>query len=122
MAFPATLTAVRQMSRDWPQAILKLVEDKANGPAVIATLRSEIDGLVAVEPDGGKVARAHAVSPTIESGNVYVPHPLLYGWVDGFLAECTAFPTSTNDDRVDTATQALRRLRMLDDTGDGDVF
>ena len=30
---------------------------------------------MAVVPDGGKVARAQAVSPQIESGNVYLPHP-----------------------------------------------
>ena len=47
------------------------MEDKANGPAVIQALRHEIPGLVAVVPDGGKVARAQAVSPQVESCNVW---------------------------------------------------
>jgi len=32
---PGTLLAVRRLSAQWPDANLKLVEDKANGPAVI---------------------------------------------------------------------------------------
>jgi predicted phage terminase large subunit-like protein len=51
------------------------VADKANGPAVIQELQHDVDGLIEVTPEGGKIARAHAVSPVIESGNVYLPHP-----------------------------------------------
>jgi hypothetical protein len=50
------------MYAKWPKAHRKLVEDKANGTAVIETLRHEISGIIAVEPEGGKEARAHAVS------------------------------------------------------------
>jgi phage terminase large subunit-like protein len=58
------------MTLKWPKATLKLVEDKANGPAVIQALRHDISGLVAITPEGGKVARAQAVSPQVESCNV----------------------------------------------------
>ncbi|MBI3696540.1 MAG: phage terminase large subunit, partial [Acidobacteria bacterium] len=75
MDCPGTIQAVRSLSERWPQAHAKLVEDKANGPAVIAMLKHEIPGLIAVNPDGGKEARANAVSPQIESGNVYLPDP-----------------------------------------------
>ena len=108
---PGTLEAIRAVSSKWPQAALKLVEDKANGPAVVATLRHEIAGLIAVNPDGGKLARAQAVSPQIESGNVYLPHPALAPWVEEFIEECTAFPNGRHDDQVDQMTQALNRLR-----------
>jgi len=107
---PATLTAVRSLTTAWPSARTKLVEDKANGPAVISTLRREIGGLVAVEPEGGKIVRVAAVSPYIEAGNVYLPHPLIAPWVDGFLNECAAFPNGAHDDQVDPMTQALVRL------------
>jgi phage terminase large subunit-like protein len=36
MDFPKTITAVRDFTKKWPEAKLKLVEDKANGPAVIS--------------------------------------------------------------------------------------
>lgn len=108
---PATLQAIRDMSKKWPQAGVKLVEDRANGPAVLALLQHEIPGLIAVNPEGGKVARAQAVSPQIESGNVYLPHPLVAPWVEGFIEECASFPKGRHDDQVDQMTQALNRLR-----------
>ncbi len=46
----------------------KLVEDKANGPAVISQLRRRVPGLIAVDPQGDKVARARAVAPDVEAG------------------------------------------------------
>jgi phage terminase large subunit-like protein len=61
MSFTATVTAIRSLSAKWPKAHLKLVEDKANGTAVIDTPKHEISGIVPVQPEGGKEARAHAV-------------------------------------------------------------
>jgi predicted phage terminase large subunit-like protein len=110
MDFPATLQAVRTVSGKWSQAQAKLVEDKANGPAVIATLKREISGLIPVEPQGSKEARAAAVSPQIEAGNIYLPDPSIAPWVHDFIEECAAFPNGANDDQVDAMTQALIRL------------
>ncbi|WP_129408074.1 phage terminase large subunit [Marinitoga lauensis] len=109
MNFPATIRAVKTLSLKWPQARLKLVEDKANGPAVIATLKDEIPGLVPVEPRGSKIARAEAVSPDIEAGNVYLPENA--PWIHDFIEECAAFPNGAHDDQVDAMTQALDRLK-----------
>ncbi|NJL03080.1 MAG: phage terminase large subunit, partial [Spirulinaceae cyanobacterium SM2_1_0] len=78
------------MCAAWPQVRAKLIEDKANGPAVIATLQREISGLIAVEPQGGKQARAAAVSPVIEAGNVWLPQGP--AWADDFIEECAVFP------------------------------
>jgi predicted phage terminase large subunit-like protein len=110
--FPATCSAVIALSASHPKAITKLVEDKANGAAVIAQLKSKIPGLIPVEPEGGKIVRANAVAPEIESGNVYLPHPLLKPWTDAFIEECAAFPNGANDDRVDEMTQALTRMAV----------
>lgn len=108
--FPKTIGAVRGLTARNPQAKLKLVEDKANGPAVIQTLRSEIPGLVGVEPEGDKVSRAHAVTHAWESGNVWLPHPAIAPWVLGFKLELLQFPLGAHDDDVDASTQGLRRL------------
>lgn len=110
MDFPATLTAVKSLTAKWPQASAKLVEDKANGPAVIAMLKQKIEGLIPVEPQGSKVARVSAVSPQIEAGNVYLPDPSIAPWVHDFIEECAAFPTGAHDDQVDAMSQALMRL------------
>jgi predicted phage terminase large subunit-like protein len=108
---PATKEAVKELSLRWPKAGTKLVEDKANGPAVIQELGHDVPGLIAVTPEGGKVARAQAVSPHVESGNVYLPHPALAPWVGDLIEEAAAFPHGRNDDQVDAMTQALNRLR-----------
>jgi predicted phage terminase large subunit-like protein len=107
--FPATVQAVRNMSAKWPKASCKLIEDKANGTAVIASLRHEISGLIEVNPEGGKIARASGVSPQIESGNVYLPHPMIAAWVGAYIEECAAFPNAAHDDQVDATTQMLLR-------------
>jgi predicted phage terminase large subunit-like protein len=111
MDCPATIQAVKRLSEKWSQAQAKLVEDKANGPAVIATLKHEIAGLIAVNPEGGKEVRAHAVSAQIEAGNVYLPDPTIAPWITGFIEECAAFPNGAYDDQVDAMSQALNRLR-----------
>jgi len=89
---PATKAAVQELSRRWPKAGTKLVEDKANGPAVIQELGHDVPGLIAVNPEGGKMARAQAASPQVEAGNVYLPHPALVSWVDDLIEEAAAFP------------------------------
>jgi predicted phage terminase large subunit-like protein len=111
MDMPGTREAVKELSRKWPKAGTKLVEDKANGPAVIQELRHEVSGLIAVSPEGGKMARAQAVSSQVESGNIYLPHPAIAPWVADLIEELAAFPHGRNDDQVDAMTQALNRLR-----------
>lgn len=110
MDFPATLYANRSLATKWPQATAKLVEDKANGSAVIATLRREISGMLPVEPCGGKIVRANAVSPFVEAGNVWLPSPKYAPWVHDFIEEAAAFPGGSYDDQVDAMTQALQYL------------
>ena len=105
--FPGTLQAVRAMAKLHPQARAVLMEDKANGPAVIQTLQKELF-CIPVMPRGGKVARVHAVSPAIEAGHVFVPDRAL--WVEEFLDQWTAFPAGRHDDMVDSSSPALSWL------------
>jgi predicted phage terminase large subunit-like protein len=110
MDFPATCRAFRTMNARWPQLILNVVEDKANGPAVIASLRHIVPGIVPEEPQGSKVARAVAMSPLQEARNVHLPSPELAPWVGDFIEEHAAFPTGAHDDQVDADSQAHNRL------------
>jgi len=108
--FPATVSAVRALTVKWPLTRAKLVEDAANGPAVISSLQREIPGLIPIAPQGSKEARAHAVSPDVEAGNVYLPHPAIYAWVNDYVEELTTFPNSKYKDQCDSTTMALNRL------------
>lgn len=103
--FPATQRAVRSLAQRYPQALTKLVEDKANGPAVIASLRHDVSGLTAYPVAGSKEARLQAVSPLFEAGNVYLPRGV--GWIDEYVNELCTFPNAAHDDQVDATSQAL---------------
>lgn len=109
--FPTACKEVVKLSREFPNSGKKLVEAKANGPAVIQTLKSTIPGLVEVEPSGDKVARLNAVAPFYESGNVWYPDPEIAPWIVDHVSELCDFPRVVNDDQVDTASQALNFLR-----------
>lgn len=155
MDFTETQSAFRQLSGDWPQVETKLVENKANGPAIISSLKGEFSGIIAVEPEGDKVARAMAEQGTLESGHVWLPHPVLFdaavlaqletrhpqlykvlqrsvrqrltrlgnkpkagraggktsNWVEEYVEESASFPNGAFKDVVDTASQALLRMR-----------
>jgi predicted phage terminase large subunit-like protein len=110
MDIVATIQAIKSMTEKWPEATMKLIEDKANGPAVISMLRLTINGLIAVQPKGSKLARASAVSPLMEAGNVFLPHPMVHPWTNLFIEQCAAFPNGKNDDLVDECSQALGRF------------
>jgi len=109
LGITATMDAIRHWTGKWPQAVAKLIEDKANGPAVIQMLRNEVPGLIPVEPQGGKVSRAYAAQPEVESGNVYLPHPHFAAWTNEFINNAAAFPNAAHDDDVDAFTQAIIR-------------
>lgn len=113
MSFTATLEAVVTLKTKWPQTREILIEDKANGPAVIDVLKKHVPGIIAVEPDGSKLARAHAVTSYWEARNIFIPNVDLCPWVKPFVSELTAFPAAAHDDQVDALTQALRRLYPL---------
>lgn len=96
------------VNKQWPRAVKKLVENKANGPALQDMLKKEILGIELVEPEGGKVIRAMACEPMLKAGNVYVPEDeISHPWVKDYLFEIGVFPGGKHDDQVDMTTIAL---------------
>lgn len=89
----------------------KLVEDKANGTAIINTLKKHISGIIPITPTESKEARASAIATLWEAHNVYIPSPELAPWVKDFTAELLEFPAGAHDDQVDSMTQALNDLQ-----------
>lgn len=117
LSFTETVTALTVLCVKWPQALRKLVEDKANGTAVISQLKSKIPGLVPVNPTDSKYGRATAVAPVIESGNALLPSAEA-GLFDAeeLITEASSFPNGAHDDQVDAASQALAGF-FLDGNG-----
>lgn len=139
LKFVATMTAIRAMalhdaSCPWcrglrPTAIL--VEDTANGPAVIDSMRRTPFGkwpdgtpiyipLIAVQPQGGKEARAFAASAEFEAGNVYACQEMP-GWpmYFHFMSHYAGEGTIPHDDDIDATSQVViwrsRRVMGLDE-------
>lgn len=116
MDFVTAVHRFEALCKRWPQATLKLVEDKANGPAMISLLGRRIPGIVPYNPQGGKTARANAWAPYAEAGNIWLPTTDLAPWIDDYIQELSAFPNAAHDDQVDQSSMALDRMliRPLD--------
>ncbi len=120
LTFTRTVEAIAEMLARWPKCRRVLVEDKANGPAILDVLKDKVPGLVAVTPEGGKIARASAVEPLFAAGQVWLPHETdaRYPdgrrgapWVPAYVHELVTFPAGAHDDQVDATTQYLITAR-----------
>ena len=127
MGFVKTVDTIKSLVQDFPDIDQLVIEDKANGSAIIDTLRytDGIPPIVAVNPIGGKYSRAQAVSPFISTGHVHLPDDWSeqerrdVEW-DGqetgldpsrlFILQHSRFPFAKHDDMVDAETQAMARL------------
>ena len=119
-----TLQAIRMLSAKWPNASAKLVEDKANGSAVIDLLKREIPGLIPIEPEGGKLVRAIAIAPYVEAGNVFLPDPAIAPWIGDYVQEFSTFPNGSNDDQCFVAGTRIATLfgdRPIEKVKSGDL-
>lgn len=110
-SFTATVEAVRDQLIKWPKTSQILIEEAANGHAVIDSLKGHLPGLKGIKPEGGKVSRANAILPMFEAGQVWFPHPAVFPWVQHYMSELLKFPRAAHDDQVDSTTQALIRLK-----------
>lgn len=110
MDFPATCSAVESMHAKWrPRHVL--VEEAANGHALIQVMKKKIPGIIGFKPKASKYARAQVAADYFESGNILTPskrHALFD--VDAYKAELLVFPNGANDDQVDQTSQAVIRM------------
>jgi predicted phage terminase large subunit-like protein len=113
--FQETVGAVKALRSAWPAMYRILIEDKANGSAVVETLGASVSGVVAVEPRGGKEARAAAIEAQVEAGNVLLPEGA--DWLDAWVEEFASFPRGAHDDQVDALSQALIEWQLGDNEG-----
>jgi predicted phage terminase large subunit-like protein len=106
--FPSLKSRVEAKAAYWkPHAVL--IEDAASGMSLIQVLNQETKlPILPVKALGDKESRASAVSPSFESGKVYLPQQA--PWLSDFVDELTSFPAAPHDDMVDATTQALSWL------------
>lgn len=118
-AFTETRDLIKSIFREYPLLQAMHIEDKANGPAIINSLRKGFEGEVQPltgrqvarihEYDPGqvsKVARARVWSVVPASMRVFIPEEQYADWRPEFLYEITRFPGAEHDDQVDPAVMA----------------
>lgn len=110
MDFTATVAALKRLNDKWKPTVT-LVEAKANGDAVIASVRDVVPAVIGIEPRGSKIARARAIAPQIEAGQVFLPRQMKFS--DELVEECASFPQGKHDDQVDALSQALEYARHM---------
>ena len=110
MEFPDLKKLVLDEYKEWePDAFV--VEKKSNGAALYQELRRMGVPVGEFTPGKGqdKISRVNAVSDLLASGIVWAPDRR---WAKEVIEECNDFPSGTNDDLVDSTTQALMRFRQ----------
>ena len=103
--------------RDRKRVDLILIEDKSAGISLIQDLQRAHLPVRAYNPGkADKLQRLNIVSHIIARGRVWIPESsqrpgYVRDWAEPLVSQVCAFPNTTNDDLVDTLTQALRFLR-----------
>ena len=105
--FVQTLEAIRLTRARFPLARAVLIEEAANGSAILAMLQREMF-CIPITPRDSKVSRVYFASPMIQSGHVFLPENA--PWLEEYVGQWTAFPSAPHDDMVDSSTQALAWL------------
>jgi predicted phage terminase large subunit-like protein len=91
----------------YPKITHTLIEAKANGPAVIAAIAGQVEGIEPINVQGeSKIQRATAITHHVQAGRIHPPDQATAPWVREWLAEVCGFPGLRLDDRVDTLTMA----------------
>ena len=111
--FTDTIKAMKKISEAHPRAYTKIMEKKANADAIHSTLKGTVSGMELFSPHTSKIERAIAVQPFFRGGDVYLPHPHYFPWVEGLIKELCAFPRANNDDQVDSTTQFLNYIKNI---------
>jgi predicted phage terminase large subunit-like protein len=85
-----------------------IIELAASGYAAYQMLQRKIPGMIGFKPEKSKVARASAIVPIVEAGNVFLPRSA--SWLDSFINEFSLFPAAKNDDIIDSVGMAINYM------------
>ena len=111
MEFLGLKTCFEDLCNEWPEARLKLIEDAANGTALISSCKDRIAGIIPVNVQAerlSKEGRSAFAEAAAETGHVWVPKSA--PWVASFIEEVIGFGAGgLHDDDVDAMSQAIRR-------------
>ncbi|MEQ8747431.1 hypothetical protein [Pyruvatibacter sp.] len=101
--------AALKLVRTFPPTHI-VIEDASSGKALLADLKNTFAGrIISYTPTDGKIERAEAVLDLLHAHGINYPKDAT--WASAFLQEVLTFPSSFNDDQVDSLTQFLAHKR-----------
>ncbi len=124
MDFQQTLRAFIMLVGRWKKMSEIVIEEAANGAALISTLKSVLPGVNPITPEGGKISRILGASPYMAAGNIILPHSPSFtpsprpgpsgeptvANLNDLIHEASAFPKGRNDDGIDMVAYAVNRF------------
>ncbi len=115
--FPELKQLADQFAIKWKPNIV-VVEDKASGQSLFQELRREFKyPILAVKPQGDKIARANSATPYFATKMVYLPKDQD---LTEYIQELISFPNDVHDDWVDSTSQAINFLATVANTSSFD--
>lgn len=116
LGFPDLLREMIKDANEYnPNQII--IEDCASGQSLIQALKRETRLPIYPYKTMGndKESRVHSISPFIENGRVFLPESA--NWLKRFCDEVETFPKAAHDDAVDSMSQALNYIFLMNRTG-----
>ncbi len=110
--FLQTVQIAGELVRKWGCKAI-MVEDKANGPAVIEMLRAAHYTVIPVDPKTSKESRAHAANVLYQAGRAL--HNTEMTDLAGYESSLSKFPRGKKKDLVDALCQILLYLGSTND-------
>lgn len=113
MGFVQTCATFERAVREWPDALIKVIEVKANGDALVDVYEEHLHGLVEFNPNsfrgknwGDKWQRAQLTAREWEAGDWLWPHPDVYPWCADYMHFMLGFDAAAYDEDVDCSSMA----------------
>lgn len=110
MGFVSALNNIKKMHSKYPRSTI-VIENTANGSALIETLKMTTPNVIGVNPKGSKVSRILNIAPSFEAGQIIFPHRDIKLEVENVIEELVTFPDAKHDDFCDSLSQGVLRLR-----------
>jgi len=109
LAYPDLKRAcLSQFEKHKPDIVL--MEDKSSGTSLVQDLKSDIP-IIPIIPCKQKVDRMEIETLQIDAGCVFLPQSS--SWLTDYESELRSFPSSKNDDQVDSTSQLLAWAKKM---------
>ncbi len=110
MALRKVVAFYNSCTERWGEVKETLIEEAANGIGIISTVKGRMPRVMPIRASVSKMERLSNAAPSIECGDVWVPHKSIAPWVEDLVDELVTFPNGP-DDQCDALSQYINRYK-----------